>query len=202
MAMDAFQARFTVSRETMDRLVRYDALLQSWNPRINLVAKSTLSDSWARHFADSAQLFDLLPADTGRLVDLGSGGGFPGLVLAIMGVPEVHLVESDARKCVFLREVARVTGAPATIHQARAEVADIPPADVVTSRALAALETLLPLAHRFLKPRGCCLFLKGQNVDQELTQTGESWRLSVERFPSVTDPSGTILRIGEIARVS
>jgi 16S rRNA (guanine527-N7)-methyltransferase len=201
MTPDSFAERFGVSRETIPKLRRYEAMLREWNPRINLVAKSTIDEVWSRHFADSVQLLPLLPLPTQSLTDLGSGGGFPGMVLSILGVQNVQLVESDARKCVFLREVGRVTGATAQIHLARAESLDLPPASVVTSRALASLELLLPLATRFLAPEGICLFPKGQAVEEELTRAGESWNMSVERFPSVTDPSGIILRIGEIARV-
>lgn len=194
-----FQAAFGVSRETLDRLAAYEALLRKWNPAINLVARSTLDDVWERHFADSAQLFALLPAGTQVLVDLGSGAGFPGLVLAILGVPEVHLIESDGRKAAFLREVARVTGAPATVHAQRAEQADAPPADAVSARALADLSALLPLAVRFLKPGGVCLFPKGRTAADELTRARDSWTMRTEEFPSRTDPSGTLLRLSEIA---
>lgn len=194
-----FQAAFGVSRETLDRLAAYEALLRKWNPAINLVARSTLDDVWERHFADSAQLFALLPEGTRVLVDLGSGAGFPGLVLAILGVPEVHLIESDGRKAAFLREVARVTGAPATVHAQRAEQADAPPADAVSARALADLSALLPLAARFLRPGGVCLFPKGRTAADELTRARDSWTMRVEEFPSRTDPSGALLRLSEIA---
>ncbi|MFM8940525.1 MAG: 16S rRNA (guanine(527)-N(7))-methyltransferase RsmG, partial [Phenylobacterium sp.] len=170
-----------------------------WNPAINLVAKSTLGAVWERHIADSAQLFPLIPPGARTLVDLGSGAGFPGLVLAILGVPEVHLVESDVRKATFLREVARVTAAPATVHAVRIEQAEVPPADVVTARALADLADLLPWAARILKPTGVCLFPKGRTVGDELTRIGDSWTMTVERFPSRIDGQSTILRLSDIA---
>ena len=200
MTQRDFQAAFGVSRETLGRLDAYAALLAKWNPAINLVAKSTLADAWGRHFADSAQLFPLLPAGARVLVDLGSGAGFPGLVLAILGVPEVHLVESDTRKAAFLREVARVTGAPATVHAVRIEAAPALQADVVTARALAELSDLLPWAARFLKPGGACLFPKGRSAAGELTRIGDSWTMRVEEFPSRTDADATVLRLTEIAR--
>lgn len=190
-----FQTRFDVSRETLEKLEAYAAHLRKWNPAINLVSRTTLDDLWTRHLADSAQVFGLLPAGAGVLVDLGSGAGFPGLVLAILGVPDVHLVESDVRKAAFLREVARVTGAPATVHPVRIEVADTPPADIVSARALADLDLLLPWAHGLLKPGGTCLFPKGRTAEDELTAAANSWNMQVERFPSQTDPAGTILRI-------
>ncbi|CAO3449811.1 16S rRNA (guanine(527)-N(7))-methyltransferase (EC 2.1.1.170) [Azospirillum argentinense] len=197
----AFQAETGVSRETLDRLAAYEATLRKWQPKINLVGPSTLPDAWRRHFLDSAQLFLLLPEGARVLVDLGSGAGFPGLVLAIMGVPEVHLVESDSRKCAFLREAARVAGAPVTVHNKRIEA--VPPiaADVVTARALAPLNDLLNWAHPFLQDRGAALFPKGQNVADELTDTTKYWKIRIERFDSRTDPTGTILRVSGIARV-
>jgi 16S rRNA (guanine527-N7)-methyltransferase len=197
----AFAARFDVPRETLDRLAVYEGLLRKWNAAINLVAPASLGQLWERHFADSAQLLPLIPRASRGLVDLGSGAGFPGLVLAILGVPDVHLVESDTRKATFLREAARATGTAATVHAARAETVSGVFADVVTARALAPISDLLPLAVRFLRPGGVCLFLKGRTVESELTQTGESWTMTIERFPSVTDPSGTVVRLSEIARV-
>lgn len=194
-----FQTRFGVSRETLGRLELYAEHLCKWNPVINLVSKTTLVDLWGRHLADSAQVFSLVPQDTQVLVDLGSGAGFPGLVLAILGVTEVHLVESDVRKAAFLREVARVTGAPATVHAVRIEAAELPPADVVSARALADLAQLLPWAHGLLKPQGICLFPKGKSAQDELTAVANSWNMRVERFPSQTDPAGTILRLSELA---
>jgi len=135
------------------------------------------------------------------LVDLGSGAGFPGLVLAIMGVPEVHLVESDVRKGAFLREAARATGAPVTVHSKRIEAVQGLEADVLTARALAPLTDLLDWGARFLRPDGVALLLKGQNVEDELTATTKYWKMRTERFDSVTDPSGSILRLSGIAPI-
>ncbi len=201
----AFQAETGVSRETLDRLTAYEATLRKWQPKINLVGPSTLPDAWRRHFFDSAQLFPLLPESVRVLVDLGSGAGFPGLVLSIMGVPEVHLVESDSRKCAFLREAARAAGASVTVHNKRIEavapIAAAIGADVVTARALAPLNDLLGWAYPFIQDRGAALFPKGQNVADELTDTTKYWKMRVERFDSRTDPTGTILRVSGIARV-
>ncbi|MBB6254867.1 16S rRNA (guanine(527)-N(7))-methyltransferase RsmG [Nitrospirillum iridis] len=195
-----FAARFGVSRETLDRLTVYAQLLAKWNPAINLVAKSTVAEVWERHMADSAQLYALLPPNTRTQVDMGSGAGFPGLVMAILGVPDVHMIESDTRKATFLREVARATGTPVTVHAQRIEQAPDIAADVVTARALAALPDLLEWGHRFLKPGGHCLFLKGRTAADELTLAAESWTMTVSQIPSMTDASGTILILGEIAR--
>ncbi len=194
-----------VSRETISRLVVYEATLRKWNARINLVAKSTLPDIWHRHFADSAQLFQLARHKTGLWADLGSGAGFPGLVLAIMArelAPNLRiaLIESDQRKCAFLQTVASEV-APATIIIAqRAELADPLGADLILARALAPLVDLLPLAQRHLANNGECLFLKGATAESELTALGKNWDSSVEIIPSFTNETGVVLRIGDIHR--
>lgn len=197
---EAFQAQTAVSRETVDRLTAYADLLRKWQPKINLVGPSTMDDLWRRHFLDSAQLWPLLPAETKTLIDFGSGAGFPGLVLAVMGVPEVHLVESDQRKCAFMREAARATGVSVTIHNKRIEAIAPFPVDVVSSRALAALPQLLEFAAPFLAPHTTCLFPKGQNVEAELTHLNKIWTLRVDRQPSLTDADATILRLSEVRR--
>ncbi len=196
----AFQDETGVSRETRDRLTAYEAVLRKWQPKINLVGPSTLPDLWRRHFLDSAQLLPLLPEGARVLVDLGSGAGFPGLVLAILGVPEVHLVESDSRKAAFLREAARVAGVSVTVHNKRIETVTGIAADVVTARALAPLSDLLSWSFPFLGARGTGLFLKGQTLDDELTAAAKSWTLRCERFDSRSDPTGTILRVNGIDR--
>lgn len=197
----AFQAETGVSRETLDRLAAYAATLRKWQPKINLVGPSTLPEAWRRHFLDSAQLLPLIPESARLLVDLGSGAGFPGLVLAILGVPEVHLVESDSRKCAFLREAARAADARVTVHNKRIEAVIGVAADVVTARALAPLSDLLAWAHPFIGNRGVAIFPKGQNVAEELTDTTKYWKMRTERFDSRTDPTGTILRVSGIDRV-
>ncbi|PWC52598.1 16S rRNA (guanine(527)-N(7))-methyltransferase RsmG [Azospirillum sp. TSO22-1] len=198
---EGFRKATGVSRETLERLTVYEALLRKWQKTINLVGPKTLDDAWSRHFLDSAQLYPLLPESTKVLVDLGSGAGFPGLVLAILGVPEVHLIESDVRKGAFLREAARATGAAVTVHSKRIEAVQGLQADVLTARALAPLADLLDWGARFLTADGVALFLKGQNVEDELTDSTKYWKMRTERFDSVTDPSGSILRLSGIVRV-
>lgn len=197
----AFQRATGVSRETLERFTAYEAVLRKWQKSINLVGPKTLDDVWGRHFLDSAQLRPLLPETARVVVDLGSGAGFPGLVLAILGVPEMHLIESDARKAAFLREAARATGVSVTVHNKRIEAVPPFPAGAVTARALAPVEDLLSWAHPFLGADGTAVFLKGQNVEDELTATTKYWKMRVERFDSLTDPTGTILRLSGIARV-
>ncbi len=196
----AFQAQTGVSRETLARFVAYADLLTKWQETINLVGRSTITDLWRRHFLDSAQVHSLLPSTTQTVLDLGSGAGFPGLVLALMGVPNVHLAESDTRKCAFLREAARVCGVSVTVHARRIET--IPPfaADVVTARALAPVSDLLGYAVPFLTAHSRCLFLKGQNAQAELDDAAQSWSFSVSRTPSCTDPDATLLDLQEVSR--
>jgi 16S rRNA (guanine527-N7)-methyltransferase len=201
-ALDAagFAAATGVSRETLARLEAYAGLLVQWSGRINLVAASTLDDLWRRHFLDSAQLLPLVPAGAQTLVDLGSGAGFPGLVLAIMGVPGVELVEADARKCAFLREAARVAAAPVQIRNARIESVSPHPVDVVTARGCAPLDRLLVLAQPFVAPETLCLFPKGEQAGQEVEAARQNWTMEVARHDSRTDPRGTILCLTRIMR--
>ncbi len=188
-----------VPRETLERLTNHARLLVERNAHLNLVADSTLPDMWRRHFWDSAQLVELIPEGAKTIVDLGSGAGFPGLVLAIIlsGRPGlwVHLIEATQKKCRFLEEVAVATGAPVQVHWARSEDVAGLQADVVTARAFAPLSKLLGFAHPFFRATTTGLFLKGRAVDVELTEAGESWKLQVERLQSRSDPSGSILRV-------
>ncbi|MGE0254749.1 MAG: 16S rRNA (guanine(527)-N(7))-methyltransferase RsmG [Alphaproteobacteria bacterium] len=189
-----------VSRETLDRLEAYLALLRQWQGAVNLVGPRTLLDPWRRHMLDSAQLHPLLPA-RGGAVDLGSGAGLPGLVLAIMGGSPVTLVEADARKAEFLREAARVTATEVSIRVGRIEALAPTPAAAVCARALAPLKKLLGWAARWLAEGGICLFLKGRDADGEVAEAARSWRFAVDRLPSRSDPDGVILRIGALSHV-
>lgn len=200
MTPDEFQKAAAVSRETLDRLRAYADLLVKWQAKINLVGPDTIPSLWQRHFLDSAQVFPLLPHNIHRLVDMGSGAGFPGLVLAVMGAPDVHLIESDQRKGAFLREAARVTGTAVTLHTARIENLAPLGADVVTARALAPLEKLLVWAEPHLAPHGQCLFLKGRGCEDELTTASKEWNITFERVSSRSDPLGTILHLKEVSR--
>jgi 16S rRNA (guanine527-N7)-methyltransferase len=207
MTKAAFRAAAGVSRETLGRLETYASLLRAWQKAVNLVGPGTIPDLWRRHMLDSAQLLEYFPPDPGPdtrvIADLGSGAGFPGLVLAILGAGRVHLIESDRRKCAFLAEVARATGTEVAIHPVRAEEIgrELPfgRADVITARALAPLSALLALAVPILKPDGVCLFLKGEHVDEELTAATKEWNMRVERWPSATAEAGAVLRIGGIS---
>jgi 16S rRNA (guanine527-N7)-methyltransferase len=200
LGAEEFAALTGVSRETLARLERYAALLRQWSARINLVGRATLDDIWRRHFLDSAQLVEFLPDGANGVVDLGSGAGFPGLVLAILGVSGVELIEADSRKAAFLREAVRVTGAAAEIRQCRIEA--VPPRNVavVTARACAPLDRLLELARRFIGPDTTCLFLKGERAAEELTLAGKAWTMSAACHPSRADPRGTVLKLQQVGR--
>lgn len=185
-----------VSRETLDNLDAYAKLLEKWQKRINLVSRNTLPELWTRHFLDSAQVFRALPPGTKTLVDMGSGAGFPGLVLAILGVPDVHLIESDTRKVAFLREAARVTGAQVTLHNDRIENVPPFPADVVTARALASIRQLLDYAHPFLAEKGgFCIFPKGRRYKEELDEVGKNLPRDIEILTSLSDPESVLIKI-------
>lgn len=187
-----------VPRETLPKFERYAELLEEWQPKINLVGPRTIPELWTRHLLDSAQLYPLLPEGTVRLVDMGSGAGFPGLVLAMLGVPDVHLIESDQRKSIFLQHVSRETKTPVTVHNQRIEAAAPLAADVVTARALSALTELLPYTTRHLKPGGSALFLKGSTWEQEIRDAEANWVFHVKHSPSLTSPDGAIVRLDGI----
>ena len=194
-----FARELGVARETVSRLSTYVDLLCKRNEQLNLVAESTLPQVWRRHILDSAQLLELIPEQARTIVDLGSGAGFPGMVLAIMlaarpGVT-VHLVESIQKKCRFLEEVAQATGAPAQVHWTRAEALTGLKADVITARAVAPLDKLLGMAWPFFADHTIGLFLKGKSAADELTLATKSWKLDSTPVPSRSDPSGTVLRV-------
>jgi 16S rRNA (guanine527-N7)-methyltransferase len=197
--MSASESRPRVSRET---LAAFEDLLRRWNRRINLISRADELHIWDRHVEDSAQLAPLIPARVTRAVDLGSGAGFPGLILAAETGIAFDLIEADRRKAIFLREAARVLRAPVRVHAVRIESADLPLAPLVTARAVAPLPKLLDWAARFLTPDGVCLFLKGVGVDSELTAAAAEWQMRVQRFPSRTAAGGVILRISGLQRAN
>lgn len=191
----------TVSRETEERLSLYCTLLRRWSARINLVARSDLDHLRARHINDCLQLLPLLPS-VNYAIDLGSGAGFPGLVLAIATGIHFNLIEADQRKAAFLREAARETAAPAQVHAVRIEAAALKPAALITARALAPLDILLSLATPLLDQGGLCLFPKGRQADAELTRARQGWHMQVQCIPSCTQPESCILAIREPRRAS
>jgi len=196
-----FAAATGVSHETLARLERYADLLKDWNSRHNLVSERSLDDFWRRHFWDSAQLVHFVPPGTRTLADLGSGAGFPGLVLAelLRDRVSVTLNEATAKKCVFLVAAAEAMDLKVEVRNQRMEDTPAQPFDLITARACAPLPKLLSYAHHFLGPNTVCLFLKGQNVGSELTETHKSWKMGVRQIPSLSDPSGVILELRELS---
>lgn len=206
---ESFAAHFAVSRETLDRLKIYSELLRQWGRVQDLVAPSTLDNIWHRHFADSAQVLPLAPATTTKWADLGTGAGFPGLVLAILAADRpgfrMQLIESSNRKCSFLREVARRTGAPVDILCMRIENLathhTVVPVEIVTARALAPLVKLLRMAQPLLADTTVALFLKGREAPREIEAARREWQFQVLTITSRTDPGGRIVDIRHLSNL-
>ncbi|WP_417834275.1 16S rRNA (guanine(527)-N(7))-methyltransferase RsmG [Thalassospira xiamenensis] len=200
-----FETDLNVSRETFDRLGLYADLVVKWQPRINIVGASTADDVWTRHLQDSAQLWPYVEdvARGGKIVDFGSGAGFPGIVLAILGANDVILMESNTKKTVFLLEAARVCGVLGQIEIAREriEVANAREADVITARAFAPLPKLLELGQRHLKPGGHYVLLKGRAFEEELADArAAGWVFTVTTHASLVDPEGVVLILQGVDR--
>ncbi|HUB49322.1 MAG TPA: 16S rRNA (guanine(527)-N(7))-methyltransferase RsmG [Acetobacteraceae bacterium] len=189
----------TVPQDVPPALRRYADLLLHWNRALNLVSPRDIPVLWERHIADSLQLASLWRRPE-RAIDLGSGAGFPGLVLAIVSGVPFDLVEQDRGKAAFLREAARVTGAPANVVAEKIETAALQPAPLITARALAPLPRLLAHAAPLLAPGGECLFLKGRGVEAEIAEAAKTWTMDVEQLPSRTGGEGVVLRVSHIAR--
>ena len=204
-SIEEFAERFSVSRETINRFSIFESLIRKWSPVINIVAKSTIENIWPRHFLDSAEIFPLSSSQSGRWVDLGSGGGLPGLVVAILAAeltPElaVTCVESDIRKCEFMRTVSRATGVRVGIVSRRVEQMTPQNAAVISARALAPLDKLLTLVQPHLAADGIALLHKGINWEDEVETALESWQFAVEKLANPANPDSVILKIGGISR--
>ncbi|MEL7471006.1 MAG: 16S rRNA (guanine(527)-N(7))-methyltransferase RsmG [Pseudomonadota bacterium] len=187
----------------MDKLETFSELVKRWNPRINLVSTRDLERLWERHIADSAQIYPHLAGHDAVWVDIGSGGGFPGVVTAIIATEkdlnaDMHLIESDQRKCAFLRQVAREIGLPLTVHAGRVEAAEIENVSIITARAFASVTKILALTSRLRSEVTKYLLLKGRTYESELTEAEQFWKLKVDRIPSRTDPEGSILALTEV----
>jgi 16S rRNA (guanine527-N7)-methyltransferase len=199
---EEFAAALNVSRETLENLKLYEKMLREWNAAHNLVSKNSLQDVWRRHFLDSAQLAPLIPVTARSLVDLGSGAGFPGLVLAetLRNRQGFHTVlyEATGKKCRFMAAVAARLGLQVEIRNARVEDAEAEVFDVVTARAMAPLQDLLAYAQRFVGRNTIGLFPKGQNLGSELTKSHKYWKMIIYKHPSMSDPTGIILQVREL----
>jgi 16S rRNA (guanine527-N7)-methyltransferase len=201
---EAFAEQANVPRETLARLKAYVGLLQDWNARHNLVSSASIEDVWRRHIWDSAQLVRYVPPTAQTLIDLGSGAGFPGMVLAelLRGRVHVTLFEATAKKCSFLEAVRDRLSLDVVIRNGRMEEAAEDRFDVVTARACAPLDKLLAYAQKFLGEGSIGLFLKGQNLGVELTDAHKSWKMGILQHPSLTDPSGAVLEVRELRHVA
>ncbi len=202
LSKEQFQAQTNVPHETMEALGRYGALLEKWQKAINLVGKSTLPDLWRRHMLDSYQLLSKTQKTSGTWLDLGSGAGFPALVVGICSEFEVHAVESDQRKCLFMQNVSRETMVSIAVHNCRIEALPPMTADIISARALAPLEKLLELATPFAHADTEFLFLKGQDVDEELTKASKCWNMEIEKHSSVTSEEGCLLKLTKVRRLA
>jgi 16S rRNA (guanine527-N7)-methyltransferase len=194
-----------VSRETWENLVAFEAAVRRWNPTVNLVSRGSLDDLWTRHIEDSAQIFEHCPPDARTWADLGSGGGFPGIVVAILAKERspdlrVTLIESDLRKATFLRQLVREMALPADVLSERIESLPKRSADVVSARALAPLRNLLGMAETHLKPDGVGLFPKGEHHLEEIAEAKTVWDFDVEAHPSRLQPNAAILIVRKIKR--
>lgn len=197
---DFLQSIFPVSHETFERLLTYQKMLHKWQNSLNLVSKNTLSESWERHFIDSIQIAPLIKINNPTIVDLGSGAGFPGLVLSILGMGQIHLVESDKKKCIFLKEVSRETNATLEIHNDRIENLSIPKVDIITSRACSDVSQLFHWSKNFVSHETKCLFHKGKNYSIEFERAKLDWEFDSTIHQSIVDSESYILEIRHINR--
>lgn len=202
---EKFASKQDVSRETIERLQVYEDLLKKWTSKINLVAKSTVPEVWTRHFLDSAQVFSVIPGDARVLVDFGSGGGFPGLVIAAIAAEKmpslsVSLVEADIRKASFLVTAAREMNLDVRVHAERVEAIPAYGADVITARALAPLVDLFAMAEQHLHSGGTALFLKGAQHQAELDNASHMWNFHVTKLQSATNNASALLKITDLKR--
>ena len=200
-----FCSNIFVSRETFEKFCVYHNTLIKWQKSINLISTNSIKNIWERHFLDSAQLYTYVKGKTGNIFDFGSGAGFPGLVLAIMGRKNIHLVESDHKKCVFLREIAMLTDVDITIHNCRIENLSNFDVDMITCRALAPLDKLIDYVEIFSsksqninKRHPKLLFLKGKNYHHELSELNKKKKINYKQYPSLTDKYGKILYISKV----
>ncbi|MDE3016828.1 MAG: 16S rRNA (guanine(527)-N(7))-methyltransferase RsmG [Pseudomonadota bacterium] len=189
-----------ISYGVFEKLSLYHGLLLTWQTKMNLVGSETIKDTWQRHFLDSLQLLKFMPDPAVTIVDIGSGSGFPGMALAVAGAGDVHLIEKDAKKVAFLREVARVTKTNVTINHGRIEDQPSIDAKIVIARACAPLGTLLALTFPQVSHGTICLFPKGKNWSNEVEGAKEHWMFNYSVIPSVTDNQGVILKLTHVAR--
>lgn len=199
-AFNTLNRHIAVPRETFERLTAYHDLLLKWQAKVNLISPDTIPHIWHRHFLDSLQLFPHIKNPSCKILDLGTGAGFPGMVMAMMGCSDVHLVESDTKKILFLREVARITDTIISIHHARIEDEPTSPGDIILSRALSSLDSLLSLSSPYVSHETICLFHKGKNYSKEIEDAKSHWQFDCDVIPSITDTQSAILKLTTIRK--
>ena len=202
---DKFCSHVFVSRETYEKLCVFNEILIKWQNSINLISKNTVNNIWERHFLDCAQLYRFVKDIDGNVIDFGSGAGFPGMVLAIMGKKNIHLVESDQKKCIFLKEIAMLTETDITIHNCRVEDLNYINVDLITCRGLAPLSKLIDYVELFINKSlkkkqkfPNMLFLKGKSYYSEILLLNENKKISFKEYPSITDSHGKIIYINKV----
>ena len=205
MKKNLFMKSLNVSRETIDSLCEYESMLSKWNSKINLISKNTFNDIWNRHFLDSGQIIKHVDASRKRWVDVGSGAGFPGLVVALLLRDrkidcELILVEKSTKKVFFLNEVIRKLDLKVKVINDDIGTIDPLRADILTARAFSELNNLIQIAHVHRKANGICLFLKGENYRFELDKTLNYWFFDYDVFDSLSNPSGKIIRVKNILK--
>ena len=198
MDYESFSKRFSVSRETYDDLIRYCDLLLHWQRRINLISPHSITHIWERHILDSCQFASYLVSRETKIVDFGSGAGLPAVILSILGYNNIHLIESDQRKVIFLEEVKRQLSLSYVVHTTRIEKTALSDVDIITARGCASLSNLLLLASRFLSPHTICCFAKGKNYDKEIEDAQKKYIFHYNAHPSITDPEAAILELSNI----
>lgn len=201
---EALSQVIDVSRETLGKIEQYIALLEKWQKKINLIGPSTVSAIWQRHIWDSAQLLKFLPPSSqpAKILDIGSGAGLPAIILALISPHHFTLVESDGRKCAFLRTVVRELGLNAQVKICQERIERLPPEsfNFITCRAFAALDKILEYSAPFAHENTAWILLKGQDVEEELTKAAISWNMNCETYPSQSDSRGSILVIKGVVR--
>ena len=195
---ESFLEQANVSRETFQKLETYASLLSEWQSKLNLISKNSLEHVWQRHFLDSAQIYSMLPKKAVSSLDAGTGAGFPGLVLSIMGIRNVELVEQNKKKCAFLHEVIKKTGATAKVHSGKIGSLPVKQYDVILARALMSLDGLLYTLSPFFGPDTLGVFPKGLKVNQELTAASKNWKMNVAMKQSITSPDGKIVLVKDL----
>ena len=200
MQLQTMPSAVVISREIEGKLKLYVDILLHWQKKINLISNNTIDDVWQRHIIDSLQLASFISDKNRKIVDIGSGAGLPGMVLAIAGYSGVHLVESDRKKALFLSEVKRQLNVDVEIYNDRVEGIEVDEVDVIIARACAPLNKIMGLSHRLILENTIGIFLKGEGFEKEMNEFTKSYKADILAYPSVTNDKSAILNISNITR--